>query len=91
MLGGDSIEAETEAAACSSLIAHDFFSFVDTCKYILMAPWWYRSPMSSADGSCKAQELRSSEWSEIMLCMNAHVLPSHVKESCFVIILLNPR
>ena len=94
MLGGDSVEVETESVACSSLTAREFisFSFVDTCKYNLIAPWWHRSPMISRKAdSYKAQELRSLEWSEIMLCMNAHVLPSHVKESCFVMILLNPR
>jgi hypothetical protein len=55
--------------------------------------------LSRKAGICKAQELRSFEWSEIKLCMNLHVLPicyltivsSFVSiESYFVMILLNP-
>ena len=84
MFGGDSVEVEIESVACSSLTALEFisFSFVDTCKYNLIAPWWHRSPMISRKAdSYKAQELRSLEWSEIKLGMNVHVWPiCHVKD-----------
>ena len=85
MLGGDSVEVETESVACSSLTAREFisFSFVDTCKYNLIAPWWHRSPMISRKAdSYKAQELRNLEWSEIKLCMFGQYVMSKT-EYCF--------
>jgi len=84
MLGGDSVEVETKSVACSSLTAREFisFSFVDTCKYNLIVPWWHRLPMISRKAdSYKAQKLRSLEWGEIKLCINVHVWSiCHVKD-----------
>ena len=88
MLWGDSVEVETEYVACSSLTAREFisFSFVDTCKYNLIVPWWHRLSMISRKAdSYKAQKLRSLEWGEIKLsstCMFGQYVMSKT-EYCF--------
>jgi len=88
MLRGNSIEVETKSVACSSLTAREFisFSFVDTCKYNLIVPWWHRLSMISRKAdSYKAQKLRSLEWGEIKLsstCMFGQYVMSKT-EYCF--------